>query len=230
MLETWIPANWPAPAHIKAGVATRNALQIGGDRNALRDELKLPDHPMWLNQVHSATVLDLTTSAPGVTLEDADGSITTATDQVLCVITADCLPILICNRAGTEIAALHAGWRGLAQGIIPAAFDKMKSAGDDCLVWIGPGISAEHYEVGEELFDTFMDLDETNEQAFAHNHRGRWQCCLYTLARLELARCGVTQVSGGEYCTFRDESLFYSYRREAVTGRQASLIWIHPSS
>src|SRR5689334_10570851 len=108
MLETWIPANWPAPAHIKAGVATRNALQIGGDRNALRDELKLPDHPMWLNQVHSATVLDLTTSAPGVTLEDADGSITTATDQVLCVITADCLPILICNRAGTEIAALHA--------------------------------------------------------------------------------------------------------------------------
>ena len=140
--------------------------------------------------------------------------------------TADCLPILLCNRSGTEVAAIHAGWRGLADGIIEATVKYMKSSPDQLLAWVGPGISQQCFEVGDELRDIFIARNNHAEGHFLANRPAHWLCDLHGLATDTLTRLEVAEISRADYCSFSDESLFYSYRRNSVTGRMASLIWI----
>lgn len=239
----FIVPDWPVPANVKAVSTTRlggasqqpyQGLNLGlhvGDkaehvqrnRTQLQQELRLVDSPAWLNQIHSNRVLDLNASLTVV--PDADGSYTQASGIACTVMTADCLPLLLCDTAGTQVAAVHAGWRGLADGIIEAALEKFTVPADQILVWLGPAIGPDAFEVGSEVREQFIAEQLQAEQAFKP-YGEKWLADLYLLARQRLQRFGVTNIYGGEYCTFGDPERFYSYRREGVTGRQASLIWI----
>jgi polyphenol oxidase len=147
---------------------------------------------------------------------------------VCAVLTADCLPVLLCDRAGTRVAALHAGWRGLAAGVLEAGVDALGVAPAGLLAWLGPAIGPEVFEVGGEVRDVFLAADPAAAAAFRPSSDGRWLADLYRLARLRLAAHGVSAVYGGGLCTFSDAGRFYSYRRERETGRMASLIWLEP--
>jgi YfiH family protein len=242
MIET-IAADWRAPAGISACCTTRHggvskppydSLNLGlhvGDRDAdvtcnrqrLRDELGLPGEPCWMKQTHSARV---------VTLEqddnrEADAAITREPGRVAAVMIADCLPVMLCNRAGNEVAAIHAGWRGLHAGVITATVAAMQSEPGELLAWIGPGISQANFEVGEEVYAAFVDSIADAGPCFRLNRPGHWLCDLAGLAERVLRGLGVDEVTRSPYCSFRDRDLFFSYRREAVTGRMASLIWIN---
>ena len=140
--------------------------------------------------------------------------------------TADCLPVFICNNSGTEIAVVHAGWRGLHAGIISNTVTAMKSQPEELLVALGPAIGPAVFEVGEEVFSAFVDKNNINESAFVSNKPGHYLCDLYQLARNELFSLGVDKVSGGDYCTYSEETLFYSFRKQEITGRMANLIWM----
>lgn len=237
----WITADWPAPAGVRAGVTTRlggvsqgpyaslNLASHVGDapaavaenRARLCQALRLPSDPIWLNQVHGTQVC--TDAAPGTT---ADASLSRQTGQVCVVLTADCLPVLLCDRAGTVVAAAHAGWRGLAAGVVAETLTRMAVDPANVLAWLGPAIGPQAFEVGNEVRAAFLDLASDYAQAFADHTPGKWRMDLYTAARLQLAGLGVTRVFGGGYCTYSDAARFYSYRREQQTGRMASLIWI----
>lgn len=239
----FIVPDWPVPANVKAVSTTRlggasqqpyQGLNLGlhvGDktehvqrnRTQLQQELRLVDSPAWLNQIHSNRVLELNASLTVV--PDADGSYTQASGIACTVMTADCLPLLLCDTAGTQVAAVHAGWRGLADGIIEVALEKFTVPADQILVWLGPAIGPDAFEVGSEVREQFIAEQLQAEQAFKP-YGEKWLADLYLLARQRLQRFGVTNIYGGEYCTFGDPDRFYSYRREGVTGRQASLIWI----
>lgn len=239
----FIVPDWPLPANVKAVSTTRlggasqqpyQGLNLGmhvGDkaehvqrnRTQLQQELRLVDSPAWLNQIHSNRVIDLNASLTVV--PDADGSYTQASGIACTVMTADCLPLLLCDTAGTQVAAVHAGWRGLADGIIEAALEKFTVPADQILAWLGPAIGPDAFEVGSEVREQFIAEQLQAEQAFKP-YGEKWLADLYLLARQRLQRFGVTNIYGGEYCTFGDPERFYSYRREGVTGRQASLIWI----
>lgn len=148
------------------------------------------------------------------------------------MLTADCLPVLFCNRAGTHVAAAHAGWRGLASGVLEATVAALDAAGapaDSLLAWLGPAIGPASYEVGAEVRDALLRADPSAEAAFQEHRTGHWLLDLYAAARARLHRAGVTAVTGGEYCTRSDRDRFYSYRRDGVTGRQAALIWLERS-
>lgn len=242
MTDAWIVPDWMAPAGVGAVVATRNGpgVSVGpygrfnlglrsGDapeavianRAALLPALGLPEAPMWLRQVHGVAVAE----APGDGGEEpeADAAIARGPGRVLAILTADCLPVLFASADGETIAAAHAGWRGLAAGVLESTVARMDA--DGVQVWLGPAIGAASYEVGEEVRATFVDADPGTEAAFAPTRPGHWLCDLYVLARRKLAGAGVTQVSGGDFDTFRDDRL-YSYRRDgAASGRFASLIW-----
>lgn len=237
----WIPANWPAPAQVKAGVTTRagglsqppydslNLAQHVGDdpgtvaqnRAHLRQFLHLPEEPVWLNQVHGIQVC---TDVQAGT--QADACVADQTGRVCVVMTADCLPVLLCDLTGTVVAAAHAGWRGLAAGVIAETVRRMHVAPDTLLAWLGPAIGPRAFEVGDDVRTAFLALDENYAQTFITLTPGKWLMDLYAAARLQLADLGITRVYGGEYCTFEDQPLFYSYRREQITGRMASLIWL----
>ncbi|MCW8930697.1 MAG: peptidoglycan editing factor PgeF [Gammaproteobacteria bacterium] len=196
----------------------------------------LPTEPKWLNQVHSDIVVDASSSVIGV---NADGSFTTKNRIVSVVMTADCLPVLISNRQGTGVAAIHAGWRGLASGILEQGVKKLLVAShsqpEDLLVWFGPAIGPEIFEVGDDVRQIFLrnvfdDLnasscfiakDKTND-----SKEIKWLADIYQLARLRLSAIGVENFFGGTYCTYKESDQFYSYRRDGKTGRMASLIWI----
>ena len=237
----WIPADWPAPAHVRAGVTTRLGGVSGGpytslnlathvgdepvavaeNRTRLRQTLQLPAEPVWLNQVHGTQVcLD---AAVGAT---ADASISRQPGDVCVVLTADCLPVLLCNRAGTVVAAAHAGWRGLAAGVVAETLEHMGEAPENLLAWLGPAIGPQAFEVGDDVRSAFLALRPDYAQAFVAHDPGKWLMDIYAAARLQLAGFGVTQVFGGGLCTYADDSRFYSYRRQHHTGRMASLIWI----
>jgi len=235
--------DWPVPANVKAVSTTRLGggsqqpyqglnlgLHVGDDakhvqrnRTLLQQELELVESPAWLNQIHSNRVLDLT--APLLTVPDADGSYTQQSGIACTVMTADCLPVLLCDKAGTQVAAVHAGWRGLADGIIEAALEKFTVPADQILAWLGPAIGPDAFEVGSEVREQFMAVIPQAEQAFKPCGE-KWLADLYLLARQRMQQFGVTDIYGGEYCTFGDPKQFYSYRRDGVTGRQASLIWL----
>jgi YfiH family protein len=243
MRAEWIVPRWSAPARVRAVSTTRSGgvsrppydtLNLGdhvGDdpgavaanRDMLARTLALPASPAWLQQVHGTRVVD----AAGVTSPvAADAACARAPDAVCAVLTADCLPVLLCDRGGRAVGAAHAGWRGLAAGVIEQAVAALRIPGGELLAWLGPAISALAYVVGEEVRDTFLAHDPAAAAAFRPAADGGWHADLYLLARQRLQSRGVTAVYGGECCTFREGERFYSYRRDGVTGRMASLIWL----
>ena len=185
----------------------------------------LPSEPVWLTQVHGATVINAGAATPGV---EADASISTAPGVVCAILTADCLPVLLADRHGKVVGAAHAGWRGLAAGVLEHTVTAMRTAGaGDIVAWLGPAIGPKHFEVGEEVRAAFVDPDPACAPAFAATAiGGKYLADLYALARRRLSLHGVMQVSGGDRCTFSEKQSFYSYRRDGVTGRMASLIWL----
>ena len=242
MLELIRP-DWPAPGQVRACSTTRRggfstgpfwslnlAFHVGDDpdsvrrnRRILAEHLDLPGEPAWLEQVHGCTVADA--SAGGA---QADASFTDAPGVPCVVLTADCLPVLLCNRSGTRIAAVHAGWKGLAAGVLEAALDRFADPRGELLAWMGPAIGPRAFEVGEEVREAFLKTDPGADEAFAYWGSSRWLADLFALGRRRLERRGVGFIGGGEYCTVSDADRFYSYRRDGVTGRMASLIWIDP--
>ncbi len=244
----WLEASWPAPAHVRAGTTLRRlgqssspyehfnlALHVGDDadkvlanRAMLKSYLQLPMEPCWLEQVHGVNVVDASGLLP-VGLE-ADASYSRESGKVCVVMTADCLPVLFCNRQGTTVAAAHAGWRGLADGVLEAAVEQAGLIPDDTLVWLGPGIGAAVYEVGEEVKQVFVQQPMHNESAFVPNGPGKVLMDMYALARQRLNMMGIRSIYGGEHCSYRQPEQFYSYRRDGQTGRMASLIWIDNDS
>ncbi|MFA7268085.1 MAG: peptidoglycan editing factor PgeF [Sterolibacterium sp.] len=184
---------------------------------------RLPGAPLWLQQVHGTTVLAGENYREGV---EADACVTRSPGQVCAVLTADCLPLLFCAEDASVVAAVHAGWRGLAAGIIEAAVAAMAIQPARLLAWLGPAIGPAAFEVGTDVREIFRRRDAMAEQAFVPHGQDKWLCDLYLLARQRLARLGVRRVSGGGWCTFSDARRFYSYRRDGITGRMASCIWL----
>jgi len=244
MLDCIIP-QWPAPEWVKAVITTRQgghslipyaSLNLGdhvGDdpervrenRKLLAAEIGLPAQPLWLQQVHGC---DVALCGEDVGGRRADASTAMEPGQVCVVLTADCLPLLMCNRSGTRVAAVHAGWRGLAAGVVEAALNCFSDPLDELLVWLGPAIGPQAFEVGDEVRELFVQVAEESEAGFTRNGTGRWLADLYFLARVRLNANRLGFVGGGNYCTFAERERFFSYRRDGVTGRTASMIWIEP--
>lgn len=241
----WIRPDWPAPATVHAVSTTRtggvsrapfdsfnlgdhvgdDAVAVATNRARLVQALALPATPLWLTQIHGVQVVNAAKLAAESSCE-ADACHTDQLGAVCAVLTADCLPILLCDRAGTHVAAVHVGWRGLAAGIIENAVAALGKSGVELMAWLGPAIGPAHFEVGEDVRERFLRHDLHAAQAFVGSPRGRYYADIYQLARLRLAQCDVTCVWGGQYCTYSDARRFYSYRRDGVTGRMATLIWI----
>jgi YfiH family protein len=239
----FIIPDWPAPANVHAAVTTRAggvsrapygsfnlAAHVGDDpaavhanRAQLRSALQLPSEPVWLRQVHGVTVVDV---ARRGTEPEADGSFAMAPGMVCAVLTADCLPVLLCDRDGTKVASLHAGWRGLAAGIIEQGVEALQTSGHSLLAWLGPAIGPQAFEVGPEVHETFVRHDALAKDAFRAGHGDRYLADIYLLARQRLARLGVEAIYGGGFCTATDDARFYSYRRDGACGRMATLIWL----
>lgn len=237
----WIVPDWPAPPCVKAFVTTRaggvsrapfTGLNLGdhvgdapGDVAANRALLQvyLPSDPVWLRQVHGTNVV-----AAGAVNSDveADASCTEKNGVVCAILTADCLPVLICDRNGSIVGAAHAGWRGLSQSILEKTIAAMRVPPPELLVFLGPAIGPSHYEVGDDVRDVFVNDDENAVTAFLPTADGKWLANLYELAQLRLRRTGVEEIYGGDFCTFADSDRFFSYRRDGTTGRMASLIWL----
>ena len=196
---------------------------VSANRQQLSQTLQLPAEPAWLNQVHGCTVV--TAEQVSVPVE-ADASYSRMSGAICVVMTADCLPVLLCNQEGDCVAAVHAGWRGLAAGVIAAAVQKMDCDFSQILAWLGPAIGPDAFEVGAEVRAAFMDLDSASEHCFRPSPAGRWLADIYGLARGQLRALGVTAVYGGGWCTYTEQERFFSYRRDGVTGRMASLIWL----
>lgn len=244
MLADWILPDWPAPARVHAVSTTRDggvsagvyaSLNLGqhvGDelvavvenRRRLVTALKLQAEPRWLQQVHGTRVARL----EGRSVEaPADAAVTALAGETCAVMTADCLPVLFCDRAGTRVGAAHAGWRGLAAGVLEATVQAMETTPAGLLAWMGPAIGPKTYEVGAEVREAFITRDPGAAAAFAPGKAaGKWWCDLYTLARRRLRAVGVTQVYGGGFCTCMDRERFFSFRRDGQCGRMATLVWL----
>lgn len=199
-------------------------LHVQENRNLLRT--LLPAEPAWLAQVHGTVVVD----AAGLTgVPEADASFTTARDAVCAIMTADCLPVLFCDQAGRVVAAAHAGWRGLAAGILEKTVTRMRAAGaGEITAWLGPAIGPDHFEVGEDVRQAFVAHDANVSDAFKPiaAHPGKYLADIYVLARARMRHAGVHRISGGGFCTVSNVRRFFSYRRDKITGRTASLIWL----
>ena len=243
---TVLVPDWPAPVGVHAAVTTRllpgasqvpfegfnlgahcgdDPAAVTANREALVWRLGLPSEPRWLRQVHGTEVASFDAAPLSEEPPDADAAFTRMPDVLLAVLTADCLPLLVCADDASEVAAIHAGWRGLAAGVIERCIERLRRRREKLLVWLGPAIGANSYEVGTEVREAFLAQSAKNAQAFAPTRPGHWHCDLYALARHRLAALGVERVYGGGFDTFTD-ARFYSYRRAAHTGRFASLIWI----
>ena len=213
MSEGWIRAAWPAPDGVVAGTMLRDS------------NFELPAEPQWLNQVHGTCVVHWGSADFDAGAPDADAIISDEPGSICVVRTADCLPVLLCSRDGSEIAAIHAGWRGLAAGVIEATLAKMSTPARDLIVWFGPAISQAAFEVGPEVKDAFVRKNTNAGTAFLENERGHWRADLYALARQRLEVAGASQILGGGLCTHTDAQRFYSYRRDGETGRMLSFIY-----
>ena len=238
-----IEPDWPAPPGVVAFSTTRTggvssgcyeslnlAMHVGDEtanvernRTRLISELGLSESPRWLNQVHGRRIVSV--DGPGDPLT-ADGAVASVPNVACVVMTADCLPILLCDRTGQHIGAVHAGWRGLASGVIAGAVDTLVSCGADragLLAWLGPAIGPDAYEVGRDVYDAAQAADAGS--ALMAGSPGHWQLDLYAFARRRLHASGVEQIYGGDFCTYADPRRFFSYRRDGVCGRQATMIW-----
>jgi len=235
--------DWPAPQNVHAISTTRHggvsrppfdSMNLGThvkddlknvqkNRQILSQTLNLETSPFWLNQIHSNIVSNLDSQQP---LVDADAAVTQQRQRSCIVMSADCLPVLFCNTAGTVVAASHAGWRGLDAGILEKTVKAMQCSPENILAWLGPAIGASVFEVGDEVRHAFMHSDPIAQQAFKAQGKGKWLADIYQLATQRLNRIGVQNIYGGGECTYNDTQRFYSYRREAKTGRMASLIWM----
>ncbi|NRP38394.1 Laccase domain protein YfiH [Marinobacterium sp. xm-a-121] len=237
-------ADWPAPPNIKALCTTRQ----GGVSSAPFDQLNLGDHvgddpqavldnrqsllnslslvkpAQWLKQVHGVEVVEAYSDQQ---IREADACYTTEPGVACVIMTADCLPVLFTNRSGSKVAAAHAGWRGLAEGVLEQTLSQFDDP-SEVMVWMGPAIGPDAFEVGQEVYDRFVDDLAQSPDAFkpSPSHNERWVADIYQLARLRLNRAGVRQIFGGGLCTYTDSERFFSYRRQAQTGRMASLIWM----
>jgi polyphenol oxidase len=239
-----LPMDWELPRGVRAAFTTRLggvsaapwdsfnlALHVGDDptrvaanRAHLRELLALHSEPAWLNQVHGVAVTDASavSSASPIT---ADAAISSRAGAACVVMVADCLPVLFATRDGSHIGAAHAGWRGLASGVLEQTVSALGAPGKDLLAWMGPCISREHFEVGEEVREEFVKQDAGASVHFERNARGRWQADLAGIARRRLNALGVEDIGGGSWCTFGDRERFYSHRRDGKGGRMAALIW-----
>ena len=248
--------DWPAPPGVFSLMTTREGGVSGppwanfnlGDHvgddpahvaeNRARLRQQLPAEPGWLKQIHSATVVEIGSGLieaglglieAGLGLIEADAAFTRQAGNVCAVLTADCLPVLFCDRAGSVVAAAHAGWRGLAHGALEATVAAMQVPPDDVLAWMGAAIGPQAFEVGDEVRQAFITQHPETAAAFVPHPSGvlgKWIADIYQLARIRLNRAGVHAIYGGGRCTFNEVDSFYSYRRDGVTGRMASLIWL----
>jgi hypothetical protein len=238
--------NWPAPATVRAVSTTRlggvslppyASLNLAGhvgdlpehvaeNRRRLARTAGLPAEPAWLDQVHGTVVVAAETVGSPIA---ADAAWTGQINRPCVVMTADCLPVLLCDQSGTVVAAVHAGWRGLAGGVVITAVRQLAKPPVELLAWLGPAIGPAAFEVGEEVRAAFLALDGGNAASFRPSPAGRWLADLYGLARRQLQRLGVNRIYGGDCCTFSNPARFFSYRREQRTGRMASLIWLERS-
>ena len=214
---------WPAPPRVRSLVTTRAAGDLKTDEARAKLRGQLPAEPLWLKQVHGTTVVDASSAAAE---SEADAAVAQGPGRVLAIMTADCLPVLLCNRAGTVVAAAHAGWRGLVSGILERTVQSMKVPAGEVIAYLGPGIGAAAYEVGPELRQAFVDADPAAADAFKPGRGDRFHADLYALARQRLSKAGIMAAFGGMHCTFNERELFFSYRRDGVTGRMASLVWL----
>jgi purine-nucleoside/S-methyl-5'-thioadenosine phosphorylase / adenosine deaminase len=242
--DACITPEWPAPVHVKALVTTRSGgvstgayatLNLGFateddqahvTENRARLCTLVPQPPRWLRQVHGAKVVDADELTERV---DADASFARGIGSVCAILIADCLPILLTNRSGTIVGAAHAGWRGLAAGVIDNVVEAMGRYGarpDELLAYIGPGIGPHAFEVGDDVYAAFVSTDPHAREAFKPLRTGKWHADLFALARRALERSGVRSTYGSGLCTYSDPERFYSYRRDKITGRMAALIWI----
>lgn len=236
----WLEADWPAPTNVHSVTTLRtggvsedsfaslnpathvgdNLASVYQNRKIIKSMLNLPSEPVWLNQTHSNRAVNaVATPSP----QQADASYTDQSGVVCAVMTADCLPLLVCSNDGSEIAAIHAGWRGLLEGVIDNTLSTLNN--NDVLVWLGPAIGPECFEVGAEVRDSFVAKSPDNALAFKQKNDEKWLADIYQLARIILAKLGVNKVYGGNFCTVTEAARFYSYRRDKDTGRMATLIW-----
>ena len=247
--DSLLPFDWRLPPGVHAAFTTRVGgvsvapwdsfnvaahvgdapASVAANRARLKELLTLPAEPRWLNQVHGVTVSNLDAPAT-IDPVTADAAIASAPGQVCVVMVADCLPVLFVSRDGQRVAAAHAGWRGLSAGVLEQTVAALAVPGRELSAWLGPAISKENFEVGEEVRAALVDADQSAAAAFAPNAHGRWQADLAGLTRRRLAAMGVTDVSGGEWCTFADRERFFSHRRDGHLhagngGRMAALIW-----
>lgn len=236
----FIIPDWPAPVHVKALQTTRaggvsdgkyaslnlgdhvrdNPLHVAHNRQLLSP--LLPSEPVWLQQVHGIRVIDASTSS---CLETADASFTTRKDVVCVTMTADCLPVLLCDKAGTAVAAIHAGWRSLCDGVIEATVKTMPVEAGQLMAWLGPAIGPDAFEIGSEVREQFIAQDAQAETAF-RSHGEKWLGDLYAIARQRLQALGIEHIYGGGRCTYSEPNTFFSFRRDGDTGRMATLIWL----
>jgi YfiH family protein len=241
VLPDLVVPDWAAPANVRAVQTTRRggvsrgvyaSLNLGahvGDdpvavaANRARLAAILPAAPVWLNQVPGVVVADADTAVAGV---EADAAVARRPGRVCAVMTADCLPVLLCDRGGRVVAAAHAGWRGLCAGVIEATVAAMRVPGGDLLAWLGPAIGPQAFEVGDEVRAAFVAHDAAAKEAFVAHGAGKWLADIWLLARRRLAAAGVPQVAGGGRCTVAEADRFFSYRRDGVTGRMAACIWL----
>lgn len=241
MLEHCIIPDWPAPARVKALQTTRqggvslapcDSLNLGshvGDnplavaRNRILLNTLLPSEPVWLEQVHGTCVANADMAS---CLPQADACIARQRGSVCVVMTADCLPVLLCDKQGTAVGAVHAGWKGLASGVIETTVLAMGIAPPNLMAWLGPAIGQEDFEVGEEVRAAFVAVQPQAASAFIPGQPGKWFADIYALARLRLNTLGITQIYGGAHSTYSEHDQFFSYRRDGTTGRMGTFIWL----
>lgn len=241
----WLIPDWPAPPRVRAlstfryGGASRDryaSLNLGGhvedaapavaeNRRTLSEAAGLPAEPHWLTQVHGTEVLDLD-SVINQGPSCADAAVSGLPGTVCAILTADCLPLLLAAGSSARVGAAHAGWRGLAAGVIEAAVRAMATPPSDLLAWLGPAIGPKHFEIGAEVREALLCADPGADAAMQPNARGRFMADLFALARRRLARAGVERVYGGGECTYSRADKYFSHRRDGRTGRQATLIWM----
>ena len=241
----FIYPDWPAPANVKSVMTIRSggvsvspfdSMNLGDhvdddpaavkkNRALLCDQLALPQNPAWLSQVHGTVVLQCGSANDG---DVADAIVAHQAKQVCAIMTADCLPVLFCNKQGTVVAGAHAGWRGLESGVLESTIASMQCESKDILVWLGAAIGPTAFEVGAEVRQAFMDRHPETQVAFTAQENGKFLADIYELARIRLQIAGieVENIFGGEWCTYTQSELYFSYRRESLTGRMASLIWL----